>query len=270
MWGHYLSATIIAAGLLNTVPTTAADPAPGTVVIMDTSIVSRFGWTELANFDDQPQAWDAIMSPELDVSLRVLAGMFEASVEVGAIADRFEHFESFDADSIRVSAMAGFSTPAWACYLEFETFQIFEPGYGLFYIGLNTYDVRVDHRFVASIFPTLPESLAQASLTAGYVASAPDLLERNFARLEVEIVQPFANGFAFAIAPKIEFSDYLKFPGAARQDTVLGLRITPSYNFGGGVTLSLDSEGSVALSTRDIKSGETWSLTPILRLQKQL
>lgn len=248
----------------------AAEPAPDTVVILDTAIVSRFAWTEFVNFDDQPKAWDAITSPELDVSLRILAGMFEASVEVGAIADRFDHFESFNADSVRVSAVAGLSSTAWACYLEFEAFQIFEPGYGLFYFGLNTYDVRVDHRFAASIFAPLPANLFQASLTAGYVASAPDLLERNFAKFEIEMVQSFANGFALAVAPKVELSDYLKFPGAERQDAVFGLQVTPFYSFGGGVTLSLEGEASIAFSTRDIKSGETWSLTPILRLQKQL
>ena len=94
-------------------------------------------------------------------------------------------------------------------------------------------------------------------------------MARHFAEFELEIVQRFGNGFALLVAPKIELSDYLDFPGE-RQDAIFSLKLVPTYSFGGGLTLSLEGQATIAFSTLDIKTGETWELTPLLRLQKAL
>ena len=135
-------------------------------------------------------------------------------------------------------------------------------------IGLDSYDLRLRDRFAIEVFADLPRTLVQASLAAGYVAAMPGIFARDFAELELEMVQPFANGFALTVTPKLELSDYLAFPGGKREDAIFSLKLIPTYNFGGGIALSVEGQATVAVSTREIKTGEIRALTPILRLQK--
>jgi hypothetical protein len=109
--------------------------------------------------------------------------------------------------------------------------------------------------------------LCQASVTGGHVAAMPHVFGRDFAEFELEVMQRLPDGFAITVAPKFELLDFDKFPGD-RQDAVLSVRLIPAYNFSGGVTLSVEGQATVAFSTLETKTGETWSLTPILRLQK--
>jgi hypothetical protein len=69
------------------------------------------------------------------------------------------------------------------------------------------------------------------------------------------------------LAPKLELSDFLNFP-AERRDAAFSLRIIPAYNIAEGVSISLEGQATVTLSTLDNKTGETWSLTPIMKLQR--
>ena len=154
--------------------------------------------------------------------------------------------------------------------VEWKTRDVFEPGYEEFLVGLNTYDARLRRRFTFDLIEGEPQGLVQVSAAAGYVASTPHLFARDFAEFELELVQRFANGFTLLVAPKLELAHYLDFPGGDRDDAVLSLRLAPSYSFGGGVTLTLEGQATIALSTRDTKTGEVWELTPILRLQKSL
>lgn len=262
-----LCAAIIAAG---TCGCANADAADDPIVIFDTSESVRFWWTELAFFDDQPKAWDGVASPEFSARVRALAGPFEAKMEIGALADRFVHFESFDADSLRAAVQFGWNAGNWSTVLEWEGFDVFEPGIGAFYVGFNTYDVRVSKRFAANVVRNLPDGLFQASLTAGYVASTLNPLEKRFAELELEWVQPCGGGLALAIAPKLELGDYLRFAAEKRRDAIVSLRVAPTYNIAKGVTLTLEGQVSFAFSTLSTKSGETWALTPIFRFQVEL
>ncbi len=277
MWGRFWPVALVAAGLgvfatgaiadeLST-----ADAARRNATVFETSTRARFGWTEMAFRGDRPKAWDATESPEFRASLRFLAGIFEAKLEIGTLADRFAHFETIDANSLRGELQLGVNTGAWSYLAEWKPRDVFREGFGNFAVGLDTYDARVRHRFVANVFPDLPPGLFQATVAAGYVASTPSLFERNFTELEVEIVQGFNHGLALIIAPKLELSDYPAFPGPVRRDdAVLSLRVIPTYDFGSGIALSLEGQATLAFSTRDTKTGETWALTPILRLQKAL
>ena len=266
MVGRILRAAIVAAGGCGCA--SADEPAP--IAIFETSESVRFWWTELAFFDDQPKAWDGIVSPEFSASVRALVGPFEAKAEIGALADRFVHFEPFDADSLRAALQFGWSAGDWSYVLEWEGFDVFEPGIGAFYVGFNTYDVRIGRRFAASMFRDLPAGLFQASLTGGYVASTFNPLERRFAEFELEWVQPCGGGLALSIAPKLELSDYLHFAAEKRRDAIISLRIAPTYNISEGITLTLEGQASFAFSTLNTKSGETWALTPIFRFQVAL
>lgn len=245
-------------------PTTRPD-----ATIFETSTRLRLGWTEIAFRGDRPKAWDEIVAPEFRVSLRVLAGLFEGKLEVGVLADRFEHFENIDVDQLRGEAQLGVNTGAWSYLLEWKARNVFEPGLADFVAGQNAYALRLRNRFAAGLFADLPAGLFQASLAGGYVAATPRLMARNFAELELELVQRFGDGFALIVAPKLELSDYLDFAGE-REDAIFSLKLTPTYSFGGGITLSLEGQATLAFSTRDTKTGETWDLTPILRLQKAL
>jgi hypothetical protein len=89
--------------------------------------------------------------------------------------------------------------------------------------------------------------------------------------MEVEIVQRLSEDLALTIAPKLELSDYLDFPGGDdRQDAAFSLRVVPAANLGSGVTISVEGQALIALSNRESKTGESWTVTPILRLQKSL
>jgi hypothetical protein len=199
-----------------------------------------------------------------------LIGPFDAKLEIGAIADRFAHFQSFDADSLRAAVQFGWNRGDWSYVLEWEGFDVFEPGIGDFYIGFNTYDVNVSRRFAASMIERLPAGLFQASLTAGYAASTFDPLERRFAEFELEWVQPCTGGMTMSFAPKVEFSDYPHFSAAKRQDAIFSLTLAPTFNIAEGLTLTLEGQGSFAFSTVSSKSGETWAITPTLRFQSRL
>lgn len=269
MWGRFGGVALVVASTFGVAAAQEVEPAAQTI-IFETSQSARFWWTELAFFDDQPKAWDGIASPEISVTVRALMGPFDAKLEIGAIADRFTHFQAFDADSLRAAAQFGWNPGNWSFVLEWEGFDVFEPGIGDFYVGFNTYDVRVSKRFTANMIERLPAGLFQASLTAGYVASTFDPLERRFAELELEWVQSCGGGVTISLAPKIEFSDYPHFAATKRQDAIFSVRLAPTYNISEGLTLSLEGQASIAFSTLDTKTGETWAITPILRLQKGL
>jgi len=250
---------------------TVADAARPSVATFETSTRARFSWTEIAFRGDRPKAWDEITSPEFRASLRILAGLFEAKLEIGAIADRFARFETVDTNSLRGELQLGVNTGGWSYLLEWKPRDVFREGFANFVAGFETYDLRLRRRFTAAVFGDTPPGLFQASFATGYTASTPSLFKRNFAEFEFEMVQGFGNGVALTIAPKLELSDYPAFTGPERrEDAQLSLRLIPSYNFAGGVALSLEGQATIAFSTRDTKTGETWSLTPILRLQKAL
>lgn len=249
------------------VATVAPKSTDGT--LFEASSRVRLGWTEIAFRGNRPKAWDATIGPELRASLRVLEGLLEAKVEIGAWADAFDHFDSLDVNALRGDVQLGINSGTWSYLLEYKIREIFTPGFDEFVVDLETYDLRVKKRFAASLFASAPAGLFQASVAAGYTAATPRFGARNFAEFELEMVQRLDSGIMLTVAPKLELSDYLKFP-ADRQDAVLSLRIIPAYNFAGGLTLSLEGQATVALSTLDNKTGETWSLTPIVKLQKAL
>ena len=249
---------------------TLATPLSTNATILETSSRVRFGWTELAFRGNRPKAWDESFSPELRASLRVLAGIFEAKLEIGALADRYSRLGFIDADASRIELQIGINSGTWSCLAEWKPRDVFTPGFDDFLTELDTYDLRLRKRFSADLFEGLPSGLFQASLAAGYVAATPHLFARNFAELELEIVQRLSSGFVFTVAPKLELADYINFAGNDREDAIVSLRLIPAYIFSDGVTLSLEGQASIAVSTLDTKTGETWSLTPILRLQKAL
>ena len=171
---------------------------------------------------------------------------------------------------LRVELQLGINTGTWSYLAEWKPRDVFQPGFGDFIAELDTYDLRLRKRFSADLFDGLQPGLFQASLAAGYVAATPHFFARDFAEMEVEMVQRLSRGFVFTIAPKLELSDYLNFAGSDREDAIVSLRLIPAYNFSDGVTLSLEGQASIAFSTLETKAGETWSLTPILRMQKAL
>jgi len=258
---------ILGAGICG--PAAASETSDNSAVFEASQSV-HFWWTELTFFDDSPKAWDRIVTPELAVSVRASSGNFEASLEVGALSDRFEHFGAFDADSLRALAQFGWNSKNWSVVLEWEGFDVFEPGIGDFYVGFNTYDLFVAKRFTASVIEGLPLGLFEASLTAGYVASTFNPLDKRFASFELAWVQPIGGKMTLKVAPKIEFGDFLHFSTRTRRDVTAQLRISPAYNLSDGVTLSLEAKGSFAFSTLETKTGETWTLTPTLTFQTPL
>jgi hypothetical protein len=276
MLGRLLPAALVVAGISTLVGVARAEdalsvaPKTADATIFETSARLRYGWTELALRGNAPKAWDESASPEFRASLRVLAGLFEGKLEAGVVSDRFAHFDDISADSLRGELQLGINTGAWSYLLEWKPRNVLEPEFDGLIARFNVVDAKVKHRFAAELFSGLPEGLFQASLAAGYVAATPEFFERTFAETELELVQRFANGFAVTIAPKLELSDYLDFAGTDRKDAIFSLRIAPTYSFGDGLTLSLEGQATIAVSTLETKSGETWSFTPILRLQKGL
>lgn len=276
MWGRWWQAACLAAAVCAVSPSgaraedvVAVAPKSADGVLFETSARVRFGWTEMAFRGNRPKAWDATMTPELRASLRLLEGMFEAKIEIGAWADHFQHFDDVDVNAFRGDLQLGINAGTWSVLAEYKIREIFDPGYEEFVADLETYDLRIKKRFAADLFEGLPAALGQVSLTGGYTAATPRFGARYFAELELEMVQRLGNGMALTLSPRIELSDYVNFP-AERQDAIFALRLIPAYNFAGGLTVSLEGQAVVALSTLDNKTGETWSLTPILKLQQAL
>lgn len=246
------------------------EPSRPDATIFETSARLRLNWSEIVFRGNRPKAWDNVMSPEVRASIRVLAGLFEGKAEIGFAADHFAHFSANNVEVLRGEVQLGLNTGDWSYLVEWKGRDVFEPGITDFLVGLNTYDMRVRHRFTADVFEALPAGLVQASAAAGYVAATPELFAKTFVEFELEALQRFDGGFTLLLAPKLELSDYRDFAGQDRKDAVLGLRVVPAYSFGDGLTLSLEGQVAVAFSTLDAKTGETWELTPILRLQKSL
>lgn len=267
MVGRVLAAASIAASLCVSV---RAEESAGPALYLETTESVQFWWTELADFEDRPKAWDAIVSPEFAASLRVVAGAFEATAEIGALADRFDHFGAFDADSLRAYVSVGWNSGAWSYALEWEGFDVYAPGYGAFYVGFDTYDVYVAKRFTANLVPNLPAGQLTASLTAGYVDATYAPLDVSFASLELEWTQPGRGRLSLAVAPKFEVDLFPHFSARQRRDAIISLRLAPSYAIGEHVTLTLEGKASFAFSTLETKTGEKWELTPSLRFQAAL
>ena len=274
MWGTLRVAALAAA--LGAATASADDlprpiePTRADATTLETSLRLRMNWSEIAFRGPRPKAWDNVMSPEVRATLRVLEGLFEAKAEIGFASDNFAAHPSNDVDTLRGEVGLGLNTGTWTYLVEWKTRDVFEPGYDDFLVGLNTYDARIRHRFQADVFGGMKPTLFQLSAAAGYVAATPHLFARNFAEFELEIVQRFDGGVTLLIAPKLELSDYLDFAGEDRKDAVLSLRVAPTVNIATGLTLSLEGQATLARSTLDTKVGESWELTPIIRLQKQL
>jgi hypothetical protein len=274
MFGRWWQAALVAAAFgVAWPPATHAEdvaaiaPKSNDSILFEASTRLRLGWTEIAFRGNRPKAFDATMSPELRASLRILEGLLEAKIEVGAWADHFEHFDTADVNALRGDVQLGINSGTWSYLLEYKIREIFAPGYDDFVADLETYDLRLRKRFAANLFAGAPAALFQASLAGGYTAATPRFGARNFAEFELEMIQRLDSGITLTLAPKLELADYVNFP-ADRQDATFSLRIIPAYNFAGGLTISLEGQATVAVSTLDNKTGETWSLTPIMKLQR--
>jgi hypothetical protein len=245
--------------------------AAQSTAILDVSTRARLNWTELAFRGDKPKAWDEITSPELRASIRLQSGMFEGKLEVATIEDLFGRHPASNTRSLRAELQAGIVFGNWAVLAEWKPRDIFAPGFDDFLVGLNSYDLKLRDRFSMALLPGMAPMTTQATIAAGYVAATPQLFRRDFVEMEVEMVQRISRDFALTIAPKLELSDYPAFPGAGeRRDAALSVRVIPAANLGNGLTLSVEGQATVAVSTRDAKTGESWALTPIIKLQKSL
>lgn len=274
--GHRLGRAFLAAVAFGVCAEAAAQDAsrpattlPTDMTIFDTSVRYRFAWTEIPFRRDLPKGWDEITGPEERVGIRVLSGMFEGKLEVGMISERFDTFSNVDADLFRGDAQLGLNLGAWSALLEWKGRDVFEPGFSEFITGLNIYDLRVRRRFAFALFDGTPAALMQASVAGGRMAASPHFHARNFGEAEVEMVQPFGGGFALMVAPRVAYEDFDDYT-RDREDVVVSLRVAPSYNFGGGLTFSLEGSAVAGFSTLSNKTGETWSVTPILRYQRAL
>ena len=269
-WWHaaWLAAAVsIAPPAAHAEDVAAVAPQSTGSLLFEASSRVRLGWTEIAFRGNRPKAWDETVSPELRSSLRLLDGLLEAKIEIGIWADHFARFEENDVDGLRGDLQLGVNSGTWSTLLEYKIREIFEPGLEAFVADLETYDLRIRKRFAARLFGDMPAALFQASLAGGYTAATPRFGARNFAEFELEMVQRLDSGITVTLAPKLELSDFVNFP-AERRDAAFSLRIIPAYNIAEGVSISLEGQATVAFSTLDNKTGETWSLTPIMKLQR--
>jgi hypothetical protein len=234
----------------------------------ETSLRSKFGWTEIALRGDKPLAWDETVSPEARISAKLLSGLFEGKLELGVLTDQFAHFDAATSYSFKSELQLGIRLGSWSLLGEWKGRDVFAYDDGRFLVGLNAYDLRARHRFATSLFDGLPSAQVQLSIAGGYNASTPSLFRRNFAEAELEALQSLGDGFALLVAPKVELSDYTAFDGKDRKDAVVSLRLVPSYTFDGGITVSVEGQATVAFSTLETKVGESWGMTPIIRLQQ--
>jgi hypothetical protein len=267
LWSLLLSAGWVRAEDLHPLmPVTVA----GNSLTIESSLRSKFAWTEIAQRSNKPKAWDEIISPEARISAKLLSGLFEGKLELGILTDQFAHFDSSTSYALKSELQLGVRLGSWSLLGEWKGRDVFAYDDDRFLVGLNTYDLRARHRFAASLFDGLPSAQMQLSIAGGYNASMPSLFRRNFAEAELEAMQLLGHGFALLVAPKIELSDYPAFDGTDRKDAAVSLRLVPSYTFDGGVTVSVEGQATVALSTLETKTGESWAVTPIIRLQKPL
>ncbi len=239
-------------------------------VSIESSLRSKFTWTEIAYRGNREKAWAEMFSPEARVSLRLLHGILEGKVELGAIADDFVRFDLASTDHLKAEVQMGLRLGDWSVLAEWKGRNSFSHESGDFVVGLNIYDVRVRNRFKSQLFETLPAAQSQLSIAAGYSAALPSLFQRKFAECELEVVQSLPDGFSIMVAPKIELNDYVDFAGADRKDAVMSLRVVPGFSFDDGAMISIEGQVTVAVSTLETKTGETWAVTPIIRLQKSL
>jgi hypothetical protein len=235
---------------------------------VESSLRSKFGWTEIAQRSNKPKAWDETVSPEARVSVKLLQGLFEGKLELGILTDQFAHFDTSSSYSLKSEAQLGIRLGSWSFLTEWKGRDIFAWDDGDFLAGFNTYDLRARHRYSTALFDGLPKAQMQLSIAGGYNAAIPSLFRREFAEAELEALQSLGNGFAILVAPKIELGHYPDFDGEERDDAVVSLRLVPSYTFASGVTVSVEGQATVALSTLDSKTGESWGLTPIIRMQQ--
>lgn len=242
--------------------------ASGDSLTIESSLRSKFAWTEIAQRSNKPKAWDEIISPESRISAKLLSGLFEGKLELGLLTDQFAHFDSSTSYSLKSELQLGIRLGNWSLLGEWKGRDVFAYDDDRFLVGLNTYDLRARHRFTAPLFDGLPPAQMQLSIAGGYNASMPSLFRRNFAEAELEAMQLLGNRFALLVAPKIELSDYPAFDGTDRKDAVVSLRLVPSYTFDSGVTVSVEGQATVAFSTLETKAGESWGMTPIIRLQQ--
>lgn len=270
IWGAVAMATAVAACGVAGADDLQSQVQTKSLLSFESSLRSRVTWTEMGYRSNKEKAWAEIVSPEARVSVRLLRGIFEGKLELGAISDAFVQLDLPPTDHLRADLQLGVKIGDWSVLAEWKGRDSFSHETGDFVVGLNVYDIRVRKRFPLRLIESLGAAQSQISVAGGYSAALPSLFQRNFAECELEILQPVSGGFAVTLAPKIELNDYVDFDGTDRKDAVMSLRVSPSYSFANGTMLSLEGQATVALSTLESKTGESWAVTPIIRLQKPL
>ena len=134
----------------------SALPKANDITIFETSARIRQAWTEISFRGNRPKAWDQSFAPEFRASLRILTGLFEGKLEVGAAADRHAQLGFIDVDASRVDLQLGVNSGTWSYLAEWKLRDVFEPGFGDFITELDIYDLRVRKRFSAGLLDGLP------------------------------------------------------------------------------------------------------------------
>lgn len=271
-------ATLLRAGALVSIassaqgetPPAAADLQPIKLALIEVSSRVRFGWTEMAFNSDRPKAWDAVTAPEQRLALRLFAGDFEGKLEAIVLGDRFENFGGLDNDTLRGEASIAIKAGDWAYLIDWKPRYVYDEGFGEPFARLNSYALRARNRFKAELFG-VSDTFFQVLLSANYTdATTPQIATKVFVDAEMEVLQPLVGAWRVLMISRIELADFPEFGVEDRRDATLSLRVMPSYDFGQGLSVGVEGKATVSLSTYDNKSGESWEVIPILRIQKAL
>lgn len=246
------------------------DLHPINLASVEVSSRIRFNWTEMAFNNDRPKAWDAVTAPEQRLTLRIFAGDFEGKFEAILLGERFENFGRLDNDTLRGEASIGIKDGNWAYLVDWKPRYVYDEGFGEPFARLNTYAVRARNRFKAELFG-VSDTLFQVLLSANYTdATTPQLATKAFVDAEMEVLQPLMGAWRVLMISRVELADFPEFGIEDRRDATFSLRVMPSYDFGQGLSVGVEGKATVSLSTYDNKTGESWEVIPILRIQKAL
>lgn len=247
-----------------------ADVHPVNLASVEVSSRVRFNWTETAFNSDRPKAWDAVTAPEQRLTLRIFAGDFEGKFEAIMLGERFENFGRLDNDTLRGEASIAIKDGDWAYLAEWKPRYVYDENFGEPFARLNSYAIRARNRFKADLFG-VSETMFQLMLTASYTdATLPSFATKESVDAEMEILQPLVGAWRVLMISRVELAEFPDFGREDRRDATFSLRVVPSYDFGQGLSVGVEGKASVSLSTYDNKTGESWEVIPILRIQRAL
>ena len=218
--------------------------------------------TDRAYNSNHSKASALYLTPDIYLVDRWISPGFEAKFTARDAAQRAYATSKFDTNLLLGTVEIGPRFGGTSVLAVWEPTYSYQPRTHREYIFFNEGGVKFKR---AMRFGILGGRMVPASLKLAYVWAHPDGFNKARLVADAEVTNQISPRLRIIWIPEIGFARYENFFGKQRFDAVASLRMTPRYDFGGGISAALSLFVSAAASTHSQKSGVDFEIRPELK-----